>query len=241
MILKKLIANKFNNAHDILDRNVIEANNIDEIKKLFKWKETPVFQRSDAFCFEYIEDINERRVRDSEVLATVVCNVKSKTILEIGTSKGIGTVLMAKNSPKSHIYTINIPAEEIYAGQGGINTTVALKEEKIGMEYKKLGLTNVTQIYENTATWNPNIGEIDIAFIDGSHDSEFVFNDTVKVLQNMTSDGFIMWHDFNPYLRNKYYWIDDVCKGIEMLYRKKHLIGKIILLKDSWTGLYRVP
>ncbi len=241
MQLLKRIKNRLFGVSDILDIKVIEANNIEEIKKNFDWKESPVYERGDIHEYEYIEDINGRRIRDAEVIANVICNVKGKTVLEIGTSTGMMTVLMSKNSTESQIYTINIPPEDIVNGKGGINTTIALEEAEIGKEYKKLGLKNITQIYENTATWKPDIGEINIAFIDGSHDTDFVYNDTIKVLENMSSGGYILWHDFNPSLRKKFHWIDDVCKGVELLYKKKYIKGRILLLKDSWIGLYRVP
>jgi len=225
----------------VLETNVIEANNIGEVKKHFNWKSSPVYERADIHEYNYIEDINQRRVRDAEVVATVVCNLKAKTILEVGTSTGMMTLLMAKNAPKSHVYTINIPPEDIINGKGGVNTTILLEKTEIGREYKRLGLKNITQIYENTATWQPNIGEIDVAFIDGCHDADFVYSDTVKILENMTSGSYIMWHDFNPRLRKNFHWINDVCNGVEKLYKKGHLTGRIILLKNSWVGLYKVP
>ena len=237
----KSIKNRLFGQKNILEKQVIVANNIEEIKKNFGWKEAPVYERTDIHAFEYIEDINERRVRDAEVISNVICNVKAKTVVEIGTSTGMMTVLMSRNSPSSQIYTINIPPEDIVNGKGGKNTTIALEKAEIGREYKKLKLTNIAQIYENSATWEPDIGEINIAFIDGSHDTDFVYNDTLKILKNMPSGGFIMWHDFNPSLRKQFHWIDDVCKGVERLYSRGHIQGRILLLKDSWVGLYRVP
>lgn len=239
-LAKKIIASIFLPTTP-LNKYVIEANSIVEIKKIFGWSKSPIYERPDIYDFNYIEDINERRIRDSEVISTVTCNAKPGTIVEIGTSTGAGTVLIAKNAPKSHVYTINIPPDEILTGKGGINTTIALNKTEIGKEYKQLNLTNITQVYENTKTWKPDIGQINIAFIDGCHDANFVYSDTLKILRNMPSGGFIMWHDFNPLLRNKFHWIDDVCSGIEKLYQKRHLTEKIILLKDSWTGLYQVP
>jgi len=240
MILNAIKKRIFKN-ENILDSKVIVANNIEELKKNFGWVDNPKIERDGIHDYQYVEDINERRIRDAEVLGVVVVNAKSNTILEIGTSTGNTTVYLAKNAPESQVFTINIPAEDIYNGKGGVNTTIALEEAEIGKEYKNLGLSNVTQIYENTATWEPDIGEINVAFIDGSHDASFVFNDTVKVLGCMPSGSFIMWHDFNPTLRKQFHWINDVCRGVEKLYRKGYLEGRIFVLKDSWIGLYQVP
>jgi predicted O-methyltransferase YrrM len=237
----RLVESWFFSTKNILEKKVIIANNIDEIKKYFGWVKNPIYERADVHKFEYLEDINERRIRHAEVICTVVANEPAKTILEIGTSTGKTTAFISRNAPLSEIYTINIPASDIFDGKGGKNTTIALEEAEIGKDYKSLNLKNITQIYENTATWQPDIGEINIAFIDGSHDTNFVYNDTLKVLKNILSGGIIMWHDFNPELKKKFHWINDVCKGVESLYKKGYLKGRIIVLKDSWVGLYKVP
>jgi hypothetical protein len=99
----------------------------------------------------------------------------------------------------------------------------------------------VRQILANTATWQPDIGPIDVAFIDGCHDSEFVYNDTLKVLSIARPGAFILWHDFNLGLTRNYGWIHSVCSGVEALFREGKLRGRVIQLRDSWVGLYRVP
>lgn len=224
-----------------IERSVIELNNFHELKKVFGWEEDPILDRPDIYDFDYIEDVNERRIRDTESLATVMRNVKPKTALEIGTASGMATALMSVNAPESKIYTINIPPEDIVSGEGGKLTTVALEREKIGIAYRKRNLGNITQIYANTAKWEPAIGSIDLAFIDGCHDSDFVYNDTRKVLKHMNPGGFILWHDFNPNLVKKYGWINSVCLGVEKLYQDGFIKGRILHLRDSWVGIYRVP
>jgi hypothetical protein len=81
---------------------------------------------------------------------------------------------------------------------------------------------------------------ISLAFIDGSHDTEFVYNDTVKMLKRMKPGAFILWHDFNPELAPKYNWIHSVCLGVEKLFQDGHLHGRVFHLHDSWTGIYKV-
>ncbi|MBL8015383.1 MAG: class I SAM-dependent methyltransferase [Candidatus Doudnabacteria bacterium] len=223
-----------------LNANVIELNNFQELKKVFGWKGDPILDRPDIDDFDYIEDVNERRKRDSESIATVMQNAQAKVALEIGTANGMGTVLMAANAPKTKIYTINIEPEEALTGAGGKLITVAMQKEEIGIEFRKRKLTNVEQIYANTATWEPNIGMIDVAFIDGSHDSEFVYNDTKKVLSAMEPGDFILWHDFNLELAPKYNWIGSVCAGVERLCAEGYVKGRIFHIRDSWVGIYRV-
>src|ERR1039457_1793946 len=91
-----------------VEKNVISLNNFAELKKVFGWQKNPVLDDSTLYQFEVIEDVNERRIRDAEVLGTVCCNIEAKNILEIGTATGHGTALMALNAPKSQIHTLNI-------------------------------------------------------------------------------------------------------------------------------------
>lgn len=238
-IINKLLKIPVNNI-PYLSRNVLELNNINELMKAFNFKLKPVLARDDIYEFEYLEDLNERRIRDAEVLATVVKNAAKTAVLEIGTSDGMGTCLIASNSNDSKVYTLNIPPEEIISGAGGKNTTFAIEKEKIGIEYRKRKFTNIEQIYANTATWEPQIESVQVAFIDGCHDTDFVYNDTVKVLKLMNPGDFIIWHDFNLELMMKYGWINDVCLGVEKLFEDGIITGRVLHVKDSWMGVYRI-
>lgn len=233
-----------NSASDLafphLEKQVLEANNIKELMKVFGWKKEPVLDRPDVYDFDYPEDLNERRIRDAEVLGAAMANANAKSALEIGTANGMGTVLMAANAPKTKIYTINIPPTEAEAGEGGKLITVAMQEAEIGIEFRKRNLKNIEQILANTATWEPNIGEINVAFIDGSHDTEFVYNDTKKILPFMPKGSFILWHDFNLELTKKHDWIAEVCLGVEWLYRDGLIHGRTYHLRDSWIGIHQI-
>lgn len=224
-----------------LEGSVIELNNFNELKKVFGWKEDPILDRPDIYNFDYVEDVNERRMRDAESLATVMRNARPGIALEIGTANGMGTLLMSVNAPDSQIFTVNISPEELHAGKGGKLTTVALHKENIGSAFRDRNLANITQLFVNTAIWTPEIGTIDVAFIDGCHDTKFVYNDTRKILRHMKPGGFILWHDFNPQLASKFPWINSVCRGVEQLFRDGLISGRIFQIRDSWVGIYQVP
>ena len=202
------------------------------------WNETPQLVGEHLHRFEHAGDLNERRLRDAEVLGAACCNTAPKIILEIGTGEGYCTAQLATNGPDATVYTVNIPPDEI--DQGGTLVTEAIAVERIGRFYRELGLTNVEQILANTANWEPDFGPIDIAFIDGCHDAEFVFNDTCKVLQRARPGTLILWHDFQPQLVDQFSWIADVCRGVDRLYTERRIRGPIFHLADSWVGLYRV-
>jgi len=223
-----------------LQHAVIELNDIGELRKVFGWQLAPVLDDPTIHSFDYLEDVNERRVRDAECLATVVRNANPAVCLDIGTSTGHSAALMAANAPQAQIYTVNIPPEQVLSGEGGVLTTVALDQEKIGSYYRERELTNVTQILANTAYWEPKIGMIDVAFVDGCHDSKFVYNDTRKVLKCLKPGSFVLWHDFNLKLVKNYIWINSVCLGVEKLFRDGLLSGRVFHVRDSWIGVYRV-
>jgi predicted O-methyltransferase YrrM len=224
-----------------LKNNLIELNNYTELKKIFNWELDPLLDRPDIYDFDYVEDVNERRIRDAESLATVIRNARPEVALEIGTANGMGTLLMSVNAPDAQIFTVNISPEELRSGKGGKLTTVALQKEVIGEAFRERKRSNITQIFANTSTWTPDIGLIDVVFIDGCHDTNFVYNDTKKILRHMRPGGFIIWHDFNLALVDKYDWINSVCLGVEKLYVHKYLSGRIFQIKDSWTAVYKCP
>jgi predicted O-methyltransferase YrrM len=112
---------------------------------------------------------------------------------------------------------------------------------EIGRYWRERGCTNVVQVFANTATWQPSMPSIDVAFIDGCHDADFVYGDTRKILALCHPGSLVLWHDFSPALAPRYPWIAAVCQGVERLLREHLVQGPIYHLRDSWVGLYRVP
>ncbi len=222
-----------------LNANVLTVRSFSHLMKAMAWNIAPTLNDQKLDVFQYMEDLNDRRLHDAEVLGAACCNGEPKVLLEIGTSLGRTTALMAKNAQGGIVHTVNIPPEEI--AEGGKNVTFAPSREEIGSYYREQGLDNIHQIFANTKNWEPDFGPIDVAFVDGCHDADFVYNDTKKILKNCRPGSIVMWHDFNPELSKVYHWIHDVCEGVERLYADGVIRGRILHLQDSWVGLYRVP
>ncbi|HEX7010990.1 MAG TPA: class I SAM-dependent methyltransferase, partial [Phycisphaeraceae bacterium] len=220
-------------------RYTLEVNDLANLQRAMGWTRQPILEGEHLYQFRFVEDLNERPLRDAEVIMSACCNGDPGTILEIGTAHGQTTALMSRNAPQATIYTVNIPPEEIAAG--GQAVTFAPSRQEIGQAYREAGCVNVQQILANTAHWEPDFGPIDVAFIDGCHDAEFVYNDTRKVLARCRPGSLILWHDFAPALAHNFDWIHQVCLGVERLYREGWLVDRILHLRDSWVGLYRVP
>jgi predicted O-methyltransferase YrrM len=221
-----------------LDRFVLEVRDYAAMKKAKRWIRDPVLDDESIQRFDNLNDLNDRKLLDAQIIGAVCANRNPKTILEIGTAEGHMTALMAQNAPLATVYTVNIPPEEIE--EGGTFITRSFTRDEIGQYYKERQLSNVRQIYANTATWEPDIGPIDIAFVDGCHDADFVFTDTRKILLHAHPGTVILWHDFNPELIGKYDWMADVYRGIERLYEAKLISGNILHVRDSWVGYYVV-
>ncbi|CAK8716820.1 Methyltransferase domain-containing protein [Candidatus Electrothrix aarhusensis] len=240
--LKELLFDAKGTCSDGLEncrREICVLDDYNELKKVFGWELDPIIDDQDLLKYRFAEDVNNRRLRDFESIATVVKNVAPEICLDIGTGSGSVAALMSINAPDAEVNTVNIPPEEFE--DGGTLTTIKLKRDEIGSYYKRRGLAGINQIFANTKNWNPNFKKIDVAFIDGSHDIEFVVNDTMKIIKSMPPGSFILWHDFNLSLVNNYHWIKSVCLGVEQLYRNGVIKGRIFSIKNSWIGIYQVP
>jgi predicted O-methyltransferase YrrM len=221
-----------------LSANVLPVRNLRNLKAAMGWTEDPLLEGGHLAAFEHIGDLNERRLRDAEALGAACRNGDPRIILEIGTGSGLATALMSRNAPGAVIHTVNIPPDEI--GEGGKNVTYAPGIGDIGARYREAGCRNVRQILANTRDWEPDFGPIDVAFIDGCHDADFVYGDTRRILSRCRPGGLLLWHDFSPPLARAFHWIDDVCRGVERLYEEGLIEGPIYHLEDSFVGLHKI-
>jgi len=222
-----------------LPRNVFEVADLDCLMRALRWQHAPVLVGDDVEAFADMPDINHRRLRDAEAIGAACRNCGGRTLLEIGTGDGRTTALMAANAPEALVHTVNMLPDDLPTA--GRLVTAAPDRDHIGRRYRDLGLTNIRQIYANTATWTPDLGPIDLAFIDGCHDADFVVNDTRLVLAASHPGTVILWHDFAPPLRANFDWVDAVCRGVDRLYHRRLLRGPILHLRDSFVGIHVVP
>lgn len=222
-----------------VSRFTVEVRDYECLKIAMGWTHDPRLEHDHLREYAGPGDVNSRRIQDARVIAGACCNAEPKIILEIGTSRGHTTAVIAENAPDATVYTVNIPPEDIT--EGGKLTTHALHRDDIGRYYRDRGCSNVHQILANTAVWGPDFGPIDVAFIDGSHDAEFVFNDTVKILRQCRPGSLLMWHDFCPRLMMNSSSKGNVCAGIERLLKKRVIRAPIYHLRDSWVGIMQVP
>ena len=208
---------------------------VQDFVRFMKWKEKPILIDEHIEERGLLTDINNRRRIDAEIVSLICRNSRPNTCLEIGTARGISTARIAVNAPRAEVYTVNIPEEDYE--EGGIFRTSKLGRQEIGSFYREKGIENITQIFANTATWEPDIANVDFAMIDGCHDKEFVYTDTCKVKKILNKGAFMIWHDFNPELTNRHSWLHSVMTGMEWLYADKILSGDLYYIRNSWFAI----
>ena len=214
--------------------NIITFNDLNSMMRHWNFSNPgDILQTNLKECHNDTE-VNERPYRDAEVLTTIAKNTIGDC-LEIGTSNGEGTYKIATNT-KSTIYTLNALPYQMT----GHLVTHALDESQIGSFLKEHNIKNYVQIYDNSITWTPpsNIHDLAIVFIDGCHDTEYVYKDSCKTINLLKKGGFMVWHDFNPRLRSKFFWINSAMAGVEK-FCEEHGVKEIYHLKDSWMGFCR--
>lgn len=117
----------------------------------------------------------------------------NKYSLEIGTCKGYGTAIIAKNA--EHVTTVDVHPNRTYnVNPIQINEVPSIDE--IGMY--SFGFDNITQILTDSSNI-PKVlhGMFDFIFIDGSHDLKHVTEDTDFALKHTIPKGIICWHDYS--------------------------------------------
>ena len=96
--------------------NVLTVRSYQGLKQAMGWTRDPILEEDWLFRFENLTDINDRRIRDAEVLGGACANGDPNILLEIGTARGEGTAVMARNAPNATVYTVHIPRRRFPRG-----------------------------------------------------------------------------------------------------------------------------
>jgi hypothetical protein len=156
----------------------------------------------------------------------MLCQIlKPKTILEIGTFRGAGTLHWAGNAPDAQVYTLDLPPA----------TTPILDLTEVDRVYvdghaqtKKMFFegrpeaSRIQGLYGDSANFDfsPFQGKIDLLFIDGAHSYEYVRNDTLRAGSCCKPGGVIAWHDYGRAGFNGVSkWLHELAKTGKTIYR----------------------
>lgn len=236
-LVGRLVAPHVEDFSSTFRAKVVKVRNIENAAAFYGWSEVAKVNQAD-YAVEpgQLTQINERQYRDALLLANSAANAPTGDLIEIGTSHGKTTALLASLRPQSTVHSLDILPEQYNQGK---HITHVLRTDRIGHVYRERGLTNVNQIFGDSMTWVPTLSNIGFAFIDGCHDYNYIINDTEKIITTLVPGAFICWHDFNPDLISIFPWLHQVCRAIDHLLQTNVLSGPVLYLEDSFTAIYR--
>jgi predicted O-methyltransferase YrrM len=144
---------------------------------------------------------------ETQVLAHLIAHRKPENIFEIGTYDGLTTLHFAYNSPKeSIIYTLDLPPDTDVTALSKQYSYDDLQAVKLSVETSNKRkfkndptITNIVELFGDSMRFDfsPYYGMIDFMFIDGNHSYEFVKSDTENAFRMLSSNGVIVWHDYD--------------------------------------------
>jgi hypothetical protein len=120
-------------------------------------------------------------------LAHVSRVIQPRTVVEFGTSLGIGVCLLHWLNPSAEIVTVDVVEETFLPGDRRVPVGYIARLQ--GFRYH--------QVIGDSADYdNP---EVDLCFIDGCHEYESVLRDSYRAYENRSEDHNwgIVWHDYN--------------------------------------------
>lgn len=138
-------------------------------------------------------------------LASLVKVTGVTKVFEIGTYDGRSARAMAMNLPASgRLFTLNLPPGEDRNAAGVQNVDSQLNT-KVGSGFRFAATPEaerIEQLFGDSATFDFTSfeGQMDLVFIDGSHELDYVRRDTGSALRLLKpSGGWIVWHDAQLY------------------------------------------
>lgn len=153
------------------------------------------------------------------LLSCIAISCNPKKIFEIGTYDGATSLQLAKCCPNSQIFTIDLPPQPDDHFKVGSRYTCTPYESQI------------VQLYGDSTKfdYSPYSKQMDLIFVDGSHELEVVGIDSMNALKMVSPGGIIIWDDYLNYRGVK-----RVVEELAKRYPIKHLAEtKFALLKTN--------
>ncbi len=140
---------------------------------------------------------NSRRIKDivtynstpkkqGELISRLVVEFKPRSIVELGTSLGLGTLYMAKPDSKAKVYTI----------EGCSNISAVAKNT-----FEKAGLKNVMQLVGSFESQLPEVlkitDQVDMVYFDGHHDYDATLQYFKMCLQKASESALFIFDDIH--------------------------------------------
>jgi len=137
-------------------------------------------------------------------LAAITRWTRARKALEIGTSDGNSSLVLAANMETgATVVTLDLPADfdmgqhtSLAFPTGELNLT---PRDRLGGQCARHPLgRHVRQLFGDSGSidWNTLGGPFDLVFIDGSHTKEYVRSDSLNAARHLAPAGVIVWHDY---------------------------------------------
>jgi len=174
------------------------------------------------------------RLDEIVLLASITRHLNPKRIFEIGTCLGRTTVNLAANAKDLEVlYTFdlknNFPLDKIDWLEQDLLLYQQTKDETgiliEGSPYQD----RIIQLWGNSLEFDfSKYRDMDIIFIDGNKNYEYVYSDSVNAFNIISENGVIIWHDYN--------YADGVTKAVDDFTSHKRL--SIYNVHKTTLGVY---
>lgn len=155
------------------------------------------------------------------LICAIVRHIKAKNMFEIGTFDGTTTLHLALNSEAdARIFTLDLPQSLISDTKFALleSDKIYIDKSQPGERFKGLDLEHkIEQLLGDSATFDfsPFYQKMDLVFVDGSHQYEYVKVDSENAFKMLRPGGVIIWHDYITF--------DGVTKFVEELSHEESL------------------
>jgi len=156
-------------------------------------------------------------------LALLVRHMRPHRVFELGTLQGRTTLNLALNLPaSSQIFTLNLCVEDQRCFEGWHKQDELLVKEnhgKIGCLFRESEVEHrITQLWGDSLTFEfaPYKEAMDLVFIDGNRQYEYVISDSENGRRMLRPGGLLVWHDYN-YADSVTDAVDDFCRANALL------------------------
>lgn len=128
-----------------------------------------------------------------------LCRVHAPaTVFEFGTFTGLATRHLALNSSDgASIYTLDLSPHE-RTSLAGLNWERDIDDAAIGELFRDTPeAERITQLFCDSRTFDESdlVAKVDLVWVDGCHEAEFVVSDSRKALAMLRPGGVVAWHD----------------------------------------------
>ena len=159
-----------------------------------------------------------------------------KSILELGTGRGLFLSSVMPLLPDSIAVTVNAPLGQ---KTGGKFTTFDIPGDEIGEFFRGQDYASrIEQVWSLTKDMMSKLEgrSFDFIHIDASHSKDEVVRDSKNAKELLNPGGVIVWHDVHPGIPEP--WINEVYEALEEL-QTNGIIGDVNWFLRSWVAFAR--